>query len=295
MTEEKTEITKPSNFELLDLKKKPCLIVMSGKDLARKYTISTSEVIIGRSSDANIVIKEHNISRRHAKIIVKGNKVIIEDLGSTNGTFVNSEKIKSKVLKDADLISVGKTILKFSFQSDIDSAFHDEIYNSATNDELTTLFNRKYLQKHIESEFARAERYGRDLSLLMLDIDDFKLVNDKYGHPAGDYVLKSVGKTIKGCVRHNVDIPARYGGEEFAVLLPETGANFALKIAEKIRQKISELQLVYEGTSIDVSVSIGISSNNAATNSIEDLIRRADEKLYVAKRNGKNRVEGSII
>lgn len=293
MSEEKTEITKPTDFELLNLSKQPCLIVMSGKDLARKFPISLPEVIIGRSADAQITVKEHNVSRRHAKILVQGDKVCLEDLGSTNGTFVNSERISGTVnLEDGDLISIGKTILKFSFQSDIDSAFHEEIYNSATADELTQLFNRKYFQKHIEAEFARVERYGRDVSLLILDLDNFKKINDTYGHPAGDMVLKATGKTIKGCIRNNVDVPARYGGEEFAVLLPETGSKFALKIAEKIRRKIEEMALTFDGKSIPVTASIGVSSNRTETTSVDALIRDADEKLYLAKRKGKNRVEG---
>lgn len=292
MSEEKTEITKPTDFELLNLSKQPCLIVMSGKDLARKHPLNLPEVIIGRSADANITVKEHNVSRRHAKITFKGDKAHIEDLGSTNGTFVNSERITSVDLEDGDLISIGKTILKLSFQSDIDSAFHDEIYNSATNDELTTLFNRKYFQKHIEAEFARVERYGRDVSLLILDLDNFKQINDQHGHPAGDLVLKACGRTIKSCIRHNVDVPARYGGEEFAILLPETGAKFALKIAEKIRKKIEEMRLDCDGKTLQITVSIGVSSNRTETTSVDALIRDADEKLYMAKRKGKNRVEG---
>jgi diguanylate cyclase (GGDEF)-like protein len=291
MAEEKTEITKPTDFEVLNLAKQPCLVVMSGKDLARKYSIAVPEIIIGRSSDANIILKEHNISRRHARIVIDGERAVLEDLGSTNGTYVNSERITKCQLEDGDLISIGKTILKFSFQSDIDSAFHDEIYNTATHDEMTTLFNRKYFQNHIEAEFARVERYGRDVSLLFLDLDDFKQVNDQFGHQAGDQVLKLTGKTIKSCIRGNIDIPARFGGEEFAILLPETNPKYALKIAEKIRKKIEDLEVDFQGKKIRITVSIGLSGMRTGIASVEDWIREADQNLYEAKRKGKNRTE----
>lgn len=292
MAEEKTEITKPTDVDLLNLAKKPFLIVMSGNDIGKKYPVSQAEIIIGRSMDAQIVVKENNVSRRHSRLTFKNGKAMVEDLGSTNGTFVNSEKITQCELGDGDLISVGKTILKFSYQSDIDVALHDEIYDSATVDELTRLYNRKYFQKHIESEFARGERYGREVSLIILDLDFFKKMNDTNGHQAGDLVLKSVGKAVKDSIRSNVDVPARFGGEEFAVLLPETSFNFALKIAEKIRAKIESLRMEFQGKTLTITASLGVASNRPEITSVDQLIRVADEKLYEAKRNGKNRVEG---
>jgi diguanylate cyclase (GGDEF)-like protein len=269
----------------------PCLVVVSGFDLGRRYPLDYAETIIGRRVGADIYLKENNVSRNHARLIKEGGWFFIEDLESKNSTLVNGIKITHRQrLEDGDLIIVGKVILKFSIQSKVDRHFYDEIYSSKY-DELTGLVGRKFFQKHLKLEFVRARRYSHSLSLLIMDVDDFKKVNDGNGHHVGDMVLNFVGKTIAHCVRKDVDVPARYGGEEFAVLLPEVPLDAAQIVAEKIRSRIEKLVINYNDHSLQVTISVGVSSNQEGIFSLEELVRKADEKLYMVKQSGKNRVE----
>jgi diguanylate cyclase (GGDEF)-like protein len=269
----------------------PCLVVVSGFDLGRRYPLDYAETIIGRRVGADIYLKENNVSRNHARLIKEGDSFFIEDLESKNSTFVNGVRvINQQVLEDGDLIIVGRVILKFSVQSKVDRLFYDEIYLSKY-DELTGLVGRKFFQRHLQLEFARARRYNHALSLLIADVDNFKKVNDKHGHHVGDIILNFVGKTIAHCVRKNVDVPARYGGEEFAVLLPEVPLKAAQTVAEKIRGRIEKLIITYNEHSLQVTISVGVSSNQEGFFTPDELVREADTRLYRVKQSGKNRVE----
>ena len=163
-----------------------------------------------------------------------------------------------------------------------------QLYELATKDGLTKLYIHRHFYALLESELKRVQRYRHVLSLLMMDIDNFKHVNDTYGHLIGDIVLKEIAATIQKTIRH-VDIPARYGGEEFTVILPETSILNAAIIAERLRQKISEIEVkVDENTVVKPTVSIGLAEFPNAATEIKSLIDCADKALYVSKRNGKN-------
>ena len=163
-----------------------------------------------------------------------------------------------------------------------------QLYELATKDGLTKLYIQRHFYALLESELKRVQRYRHVLSLIMMDIDNFKNVNDTYGHLVGDIVLKEIGTAIQKTVRH-VDIPARYGGEEFTVILPETSAFNALVIAERLRKKISEIEVkVDENTTISPTISIGVAEFPNASREIKSLIDCADKALYVSKRSGKN-------
>ncbi|MDZ4166378.1 MAG: GGDEF domain-containing protein [Coriobacteriia bacterium] len=161
----------------------------------------------------------------------------------------------------------------------------------AITDELTDLYNYRYLQQRLDEEIGRADRYGKRLSFLMLDIDNFKRVNDTYGHRVGDGVLAEIGQVLKTTVRE-VDVVARYGGEEFSVVLPETDASGAFIVAEKIREAISLTRFRDENgeREIHVTVSIGLASYPVHAHDKESLLRAADDAVYRAKGTGKNRV-----
>ncbi len=291
MNEEKTQTLKISDQKSHTLLRSPCLMIVAGGELARRYVLSQQECLIGRQEGVDVSIKERNVSRLHARILIHDDISIIEDMHSTNGTFVNGQRIARQALAEGDLIAVGSTILKFFHQTEMDRTFFDALHASSTRDGLTGLYNRGVFNQRLESEFARVDRYARSLSLVLFDLDDFKLINDHYGHPAGDEVLKTVGAVVGGCVRQNVDVAARYGGEEFALLLPELSALLARMVAEKIRSRVERLEISHEGQDLKVTVSMGIASSGPGIDSAEELLRIADEKLYEAKRKGKNRVE----
>lgn len=171
------------------------------------------------------------------------------------------------------------------------SMLYKRIEKLAVTDGLTKLFNHRFFYQRIEEEFERGFRYKSTFSLILMDIDYFKKFNDTYGHMAGDIVLASVAKTIKETIR-TVDLAARYGGEEFAVLLPETGEESALIIAERIRKNIQELSVDIgsKHQSVRITISVGVATYPDDAKEIMQLIERTDKALYFSKSRGKNKV-----
>lgn len=169
-------------------------------------------------------------------------------------------------------------------------AENERLAIDASTDPLTKLYNRRYYQKNADREFANSRRYNNELSLILIDIDHFKRVNDRHGHDVGDHVLQRVAQSAMEVIRTG-DTLARYGGEEFVVLLPMTSSNAAEVFADRIRQKIDELSIQIESTpSFGITVSAGIATRHKNDNDIDEILRRADEALYQAKSQGRNRV-----
>jgi diguanylate cyclase (GGDEF)-like protein len=287
----KTVVTSISRITDRAPGKEACLVVIYGNDLGKKYNLDASTLVLGRSSKCDIQIDQESVSRAHTKIINTGKSIRIRDLGSTNGTYVNDELIEERVLADGDLIKIGRTIFKFLSGGNIERAYHEEIYRLTTIDGLTQIYNKRYFLETLEREIARSNRYRRDMSLVMFDLDHFKKINDTYGHLAGDYVLKTLASTIKAKIRRE-DLFARYGGEEFAIVLPEIDGYNAHQFAEKVRRIVEGTEFVFEGTRIPVTVSMGVATLDPDTADSGALIKRSDENLYEAKRAGRNCVRG---
>ena len=174
----------------------------------------------------------------------------------------------------------------------VEIKFLQQAEDSVLVDELTRIYNYRYFQHRIEQEIKRVRRYDRGMSLLMIDVDDFKWFNDQNGHLAGNAALKRIAGVLNKCVR-DVDVVCRYGGEEFTVILPTTFKNGALTAAEKMRLRIERARFAGENAQPlgKVTVSIGVATVPTNASGIEDLIARADAALYRAKAFGKNRVE----
>jgi two-component system cell cycle response regulator len=287
----KTVVTAISRISDRPVAKEACLVVIYGLDLGKKYNLDRPSLIIGRSSKADIQIDQESVSRNHCKIINTGKTILLRDLGSTNGTYINDELVDEYVLRDGDFIKVGRCIFKFLSGNNIENAYHEEIYRLTTIDGLTQVYNKRYFLETLEREIGRAQRYRRDLSLIMFDIDHFKQVNDTYGHLAGDYVLKQLAVVIKSRIRRE-DILARYGGEEFAIVLPEIDNHNAMQFGEKIRRLTERAVFRFEDTDIPVTVSVGVASLKAELQDPLEFIKMADDHLYQAKSEGRNRVIG---
>ena len=168
-------------------------------------------------------------------------------------------------------------------------SLYNKVEFLSITDGLTELYNRRHFETNVEREFLRAKRYKNMLSLAILDIDHFKSVNDTYGHQYGDYVLKEVSNLMKSSFR-KTDMVYRYGGEELSVILPETSMDNAIIPLERLREKISQYNFCYNGTSISLTVSIGVSEMKSEYNDSSDLIKTADLALYNAKETGRNKV-----
>jgi two-component system cell cycle response regulator len=270
-----------------------CLVVIYTAEpglLGKRFVLDKSPTRVGRGADSQIVLEGDSVSRRHAHLERRAGAWYVVDDGSTNGTYVNEEQIsREQLLNNGDRIKIGPSILKFLSGADAEAKYHEEIYRMTIVDGLTQIHNKRALFEALEKELMRARRYERDLSLLMFDIDFFKRINDQYGHLAGDHVLRELARVVQERIRRE-EVFARYGGEEFVILLPETPLQGAAALAENLRARVANHAFVFQGERIPVTVSIGTALLGENDKVAADLIQRADEKLYEAKRGGRNRV-----
>jgi len=270
-----------------------CLVVIHAPvqaDLGRRYVLDKPETTVGRGRDNDIVLPSDCVSRRHARLEQRGGNLFVVDLVSTNGTFINDDvhTIRERQLQRGDRLKIGDTIFKYLSGYDIELQYHEIIHRMAVTDGLTDLANRKRLDLLLEEEIPRARRHGRELSVLMLDIDHFKSINDTHGHLTGDSVLRGLAGILQRRLRPT-DRLGRYGGEEFCVILPETSQQNAAKIGEELRSLVEAHAFVAEDKNIRVTISVGVGSLQESM-SIADLYKAADEMLYKAKRTGRNKV-----
>src|SRR5581483_8440659 len=234
------------------------LIVLVGQSVGEMHRLSKETTVLGRSNLVDIQLIDDGVSRKHAELELRDGEIVLRDLGSRNGTFCNGERIGERVLKDGDKLQVGSTtILKFTFSDALDESFQQQLYDSALRDGLTKAFNKRYLAERLEQEFRFAKRHRSALSLLMIDVDHFKQINDRYGHLAGDYVLAIIGERLGSTIR-NEDVLARYGGEEFAILCRGVDLRGAGLFAERLRKLVEGHAFAAGGESMRVTVSIGV-------------------------------------
>ena len=256
-----------TDFELTTIEEKDspaCLVVIKGENIGFRHKIAGSVISIGRDPVNDLMLDDSKSSREHAVIEFHSDAVMIRDLDSTNGTSLNRRKLHgdTSTLRNGDLIRIGSTVLKFLTGGNLESLYHDTMYQLAKTDPLTEIPNKKHLLESLEREFSRSRRYDRPLTVIMLDIDFFKRTNDTFGHQAGDEVLKTLAKLIQGRIRRD-ELLARYGGEEFTLVLPETDLEKALQLAEQIRALTAKHDFQYEEQSIPVTISLGAAQLSA--------------------------------
>ena len=270
-----------------------CLIHIypTGSTIGRRYPLAAETLVLGRGEACQIRIQDNSVSRRHAQIEPTTDGYVVQDLGSTNGTFVNDVTTAApRRLRDGDYLRVGNCIYRFLTGGNIESEYHEEIYRLTIIDGLTRMHNHRYLVDFLDREVARSVRHHRPLSVVLFDIDKFKLVNDEYGHLCGDYVLRELSERLRHGVRRE-DLLARYGGEEFAQVLVETDLPQALNAAERVRRAVADQPFQFENRSLPVTVSVGVATTcGEAGMTPPGLLKLADDKLYAAKRAGRNRV-----
>jgi diguanylate cyclase (GGDEF)-like protein len=272
------------------------LLVLAGPQFGEIHPLQEGrEYVMGRREGSDVHLLDDGISRRHASLRVEGEGARIRDLGSANGTYVDGHRVEEARLSDGSRVQLGaQTTLKFAWTDELEAHYQMRLAESAQQDALTGLYNRRHLEERLSSELAAAQRHARALSLLLVDIDHFKSVNDRYGHLAGDEALKKVASVLAAALRKE-DVLARFGGEEFVVIARETGLAGARALGERIRQAVESARLSFEGREVGLTVSIGVTVSIGISEYVpgrtdRDLFQAADRALYAAKQGGRNRV-----
>jgi two-component system cell cycle response regulator len=279
------------------------LLGVSGSVLGQKMIVEGA-ISAGRAPEGGLVLSGVGVSAVHARFEMRDDLLWVEDQGSTNGTWVNGLRIDGPTrLNNDDLIQIGTESFRFRWADDVEVALYEQLVREATRDPLTGLRNRRHFFSELERDLGRAVRARRTLSVLFVDIDSFKAVNDQHGHAAGDDVLREVARRIEATIR-TTDVAARYGGEEFVVMLPDTMLMDAHQVAERVRHVVKETPVSVPGLTKHVTVSIGVAElaevqppprleTPEQTNEvITALLNLADRRLYEAKSSGRDRVKG---
>jgi diguanylate cyclase (GGDEF)-like protein len=265
------------------------LVVIAGPSFGEMYKLRGDRTVLGRGDRTDVRIVDDGISREHAAVQREGGKIVLVDLGSTNGTYCNGVRVPRRELADGDKISIGAaTILKFTYQDHLDEHYQKQLFESALRDGLTNTFNRRYFLDRLHGELRFAVRHGKPLALLFVDIDHFKKLNDTYGHQAGDQVLAAVARVMMTTIRAE-DVLARYGGEEFTVICREIELGGAEALAKRLVAAVGERPFEFGGQQIPVTISVGAAVDYGRSET-QALIAAADGAMYEAKRSGRNRV-----
>jgi two-component system cell cycle response regulator len=272
----------------------PYLVVFAGKDSGKRYNIKQGTTTLGRSREADITLDDERISRIHCAVEWKGDKIVIEDRESTNGTYVDSKKVNRAHLRRGAPLQVGQSVMKVEFKNEAEIRLEDSLIKNASIDALTGVFNRQFFMKRAAEEIAYAQRHKKTVGFIMIDIDHFKQVNDTYGHQMGDAVLNQFAAIVNQ-VKRTEDIFARYGGEEFIIMprgkVHKKGIHLQ---CERIRKAVEKFEFHFGEEQVRLTASLGFYLNELDSTvelSLTDLISEADKALYLAKKKGRNRTE----
>ena len=241
-------IVTPGNtipFRVMELH--PHLIILYPQTQFKQIALEKGTVILGRGQDADIRLDDELVSRKHCSLTFDGKNVTVQDLGSTNGTYVDGNQVSKMVLDSDNRLQLGKHVLKIDFKDASEEAFDRELYEAATMDPLTKISNRRNFFDRSLGELALARRNNFFIHAIMVDADHFKHVNDTWGHQCGDMVLKEIARILKEEKRES-DLLARYGGEEFVLLLSGIGVEDAKKSAERLRMAVERHRFSWKDT-----------------------------------------------
>jgi len=260
--------------------------------------VANRALFLGRDEACDFTLDDPSVSRRHSRVYVdtspsRPSSVVLQDLGSTNGTLVNGKEVDRVILKHGDRVHIGDVLLRFEMLDPVDIAYRDGVVRKvrdAERDPLTQLLSRTGMDAHLPGLLQNCESQGRPVSSVMIDLDHFKKVNDSLGHVAGDEVLRAVGALLRGTVRRE-DLGVRYGGEEFLLVLAGARRLHARLLAERIRERLENTRFqAYPG--LQVTCSLGV-AERGDDEGVPEWFHRADQALYRAKERGRNRSEAA--
>lgn len=277
------------------------LTIIGGNEtnFGKHFFLEKMRTVLGRARNVDISILDGKISKIHCEIAVSKNskgieQICIRDLDSTNGTYVNGEPTSQVGLKAGDKIQIGDTVLQLSYSDEIEKEYHAKLFNFAARDALTGLYNKRFMFNELENCSRIARRSGRSYSIIMIDIDDFKQINDRFGHMPGDEYLKHLAGLITGSLRDQ-DIAGRIGGEEFLIILPETAIDGAFQLAVRIRKTVEEFVMHHQNSEIRTTISAGVCQYEKTIKDVKEFLDLADQAMYEAKKSEKNKVMQAFL
>lgn len=268
------------------------LTVLRGDPLGRVVRIADSDIVIGRGENASFVLDDPALSWVHARIFRRGQQIFVEDLGSTNGTFVGERRIRepTQVTDGARIRLGGHTVLKLTLSDELEEEAAQRLYESTVKDALTSVHNRRYLLERLASEISFAQRHADTIAVLLVDIDHFKQINDVHGHHVGDAVLRVIAAAMQRILRPE-DLLARFGGDEFVIVTRRITRENAHILAERLRSHVASLSLPLDGVeNLTVSIGLTFAGPEHTQKTPEALLGEADIAMYEAKHLGRNRV-----
>ncbi len=261
------------------------LVVIAGSSMGQRFEVQ-SPLVIGRSQECDVVLYGDGLSRRHCRLWIMNSCLWARDLGSTNGTYLNGLQVTMGKLKAGDQIQLGDSVVRVLRLGSSEDKYHAAMNQHAWSDDLTGLGNRRRFQSLLGDAITRATRDLEPFAIVLLDLDNFKSINDRYGHDVGDIVLKACAAQVQSITRVPYSV-ARIGGEEFVVILPGADRPTATRYAERCRASIASMTFPQAGA-FRVTASFGVAEWNQNAKDSQDLVKIADRRLYAAKRAGKN-------
>ena len=269
----------------------PALVLVEGELAGQVFRLRVGRQIIGRRPECDIRVREKAVSGIHAEVMRERDTVRVRDLASTNGTLVNGAKIRAPVtLAPGNLVTMGTCVFRY-VDSLLEVEFTESLHKRGITDQLTGAFNGAWLVFRLGFAIDMASPL-RPVSVIAFDFDEFKQVNDRYGHPAGDHILRATSSLVASTFGGPDHLFARVGGEEFVLLLPDTPLETAMRTGEEIRRTFAGAVFDWEGAPISLTASFGVATTVNPVESPQSLLSRADELLYASKREGRNRVSG---
>lgn len=271
----------------------PVLVMLRGPHLGRRFAVKGNRVVLGRNpvrSDVAIP-EDREISGAHCQIEhdTRDDRYLVSDLQSTNGTLVNGHKVNAAELREGDKLMIGQAVFKFAFEDILDEEFYHEVDRRMNIDDLTGLVVLREFQQRLREALTRCQVEARPLTLLMMDLDGVKRINDTYGHHVGAGTISAVGKLL-GEWMPKTGLVTRYGGDEFTAYVEGLARPAGMRLARRIVSRLAAQRLSFEEVVVTPSISVGVSVYPDDGTALDTLLRRADEALYRAKAAGRGRV-----